>query len=69
MCFVFDVKMNTLFFSHKFSGIFIYVSLGVKPREIINPLFEAFGTFLLPVLERLSRREVSERLLWDLVIV
>ena len=36
---------------------------------MIDPLFEAFGGFLLPVIDRLNRRDVSQRLLWDLVIV
>ncbi|SDX98616.1 site-specific DNA-methyltransferase (adenine-specific) [Allochromatium warmingii] len=41
----------------------------VKSREIIDTLFEAFGALLLPVLECLNRRDVSERLLRDLMIV
>ena len=41
----------------------------VKSREIIDPLFEAFGACLLPVFECLNRRDVSQRLLRDLVIV
>ncbi len=41
----------------------------VKSREIIYPLFEAFGAFLLPVFECLNRCDVSQRLLRDLVIV
>ena len=44
-------------------------SLSVKSREIIDPLFEAFGACLLPVFECLNRRDVSQRLLRDLVIV
>lgn len=42
--------------------------LSVKSREIAYQLFEAFGGFLLSVLQCLNRREVSKRLLWDLVI-
>ena len=42
---------------------------GVKSREIIDPPFEAFRALLLPVLECLNWRDVSERFLWDLVIV
>ncbi len=53
----------------KWKGSTCVGEAGVKSREIIDPLFEAFGACLLPVFECLNRCDVSQRLLRDLVIV
>jgi hypothetical protein len=41
----------------------------VKSREIVYLFFEAFGVFVLPVLEGLHRREMPQSFLRDLVII
>lgn len=55
-------------------GVLCYVftqeaRLGVKSRLIINALFEQFGFFLLPFLQRLNRRKMVERTLWNQLVV
>ena len=44
-------------------------SLDVKSRLIVNALFEQFGFFLLPFLQRLNRRKMVERTLWNQLVV
>ena len=43
--------------------------LDVKSRLIVNALFEQFGFFLLPFLQRLNRRKMVERTLWNQLVV
>ncbi len=43
--------------------------LCVKSRLIVNALFEQFGFFLLPFLQRLNRRKMVERTLWNQLVV
>lgn len=58
--------------AYRYYGLFIartVMKLDVKSRLIVNALFEQFGFFLLPFLQRLNRRKMVERTLWNQLVV